>query len=185
MIGPGQCRRVRHMTLAVCDIPDESVLERREIRRGDFRDSYCAPLSNPGANVVDLFHAVFARPPGWMKSLLIVRNSLARRAGLVAPTTSEILRPNTQGSYVVGDVIGVWPVYALTETELVAGRDNHHLDFRLSVLKRVNEGGASVIITTICNTHNRFGRNYLRVIVPFHKWGVQQLIRRAMRAGRL
>lgn len=173
------------MTPVTCDLPEESVLDRSGLRRGDFRDSYRAPLSDPNATAVDLFHAVFGHHPMWMKAMLIARNALARRVGLVAPTMAEILQPNTQGSYVVGDVIGVWPIYVLNENELVAGRDNPHLDFRLSILKRVNEGAASVIITTICKTHNRFGRNYLRGIVPFHKWGVQQLIRRAIRAGRL
>ena len=173
------------MTVVTCDVPGESVVDRTKVAQADFRDSYRAPLSDPAVGPVDLFHAVFGHHPIWAKAMLITRNALARRAGLVAPTIAEILRPNVQASYVVGDTIGVWPVYALSETELVAGRDNHHLDFRLSVLKQMDGDAARVVISTICNAHNRFGRTYLRVIVPFHKWGVKHLIRRAIRAGRL
>lgn len=173
------------MTSLVCEFPDASVLDRNRFRPGDFWDSYCAPLRDADAKVEDLFQAVFDDHPMWMKALLIARNALARRFGLSAPTMAEILRPNTQADYTVGDVIGVWPVFVLNPTELVAGRDNHHLDFRLSVLKHVKSDGALVVITTLCHAHNWFGRTYLRVIIPFHKWGVQQLLRRAIRAGRL
>jgi hypothetical protein len=33
--------------------------------------------------------------------------------------------------------------------------------------------------------HNWFGRAYLFFIVPFHRWGVKYIIKRALRAGRL
>jgi hypothetical protein len=85
----------------------------------------------------------------------------------------------------VGDKIGVWPIFALTETELVAGRDNKHLDFRVSVLKETDGGTASVVVSTLCTVHNAFGKLYLFVIIPFHKWGVRRLMRRAIMAGRL
>ncbi len=172
-------------TVSVCDLPQASVLDRRWVDMADFRDSYRVTLRDPRADVVDLFDAIFAHHPMWMKLLLIARNRLMWRLGFAAPTTAQILQPNCQGHYVVGDTIGVWPIFALTPTELVAGRDNGHLDFRLSVLKSQDVAGASVVISTICNAHNRFGRVYLGVIVPFHKWGVKHLMRQAVRAGRM
>jgi hypothetical protein len=171
--------------VTVCDVPQASVLDRHKVDTADFRDSYRAPLRDADADVVDLFHAVFAHHPMWMKSLLMARNGVMRRLGVEAPTAAEILQPNTEGPYVVGDTIGVWPIFVLTPTELIAGRDERHLDFRLSVLKSQDSAGPNVVISTICNAHNRFGRMYLRVIVPFHKLGVQHLIRQAMRTGRM
>ena len=41
-----------------------------------------------------------------------------------------------------GDKIGPWPVFFVGENEIIAGRDNKHMDFRLSVLK-VRSGEAS------------------------------------------
>lgn len=42
-----------------------------------------------------------------------------------------------------------------------------------------------VVVSTVCNVHNLYGKIYLFFIVPFHKWGVKQLMSRAVRAGRL
>jgi hypothetical protein len=95
------------------------------------------------------------------------------------------MNPQIKRCYKVGDKIGPWPIFGLTEDELVAGRDNKHLDFRLSVLRETNGGSESAVISTVCTTHNAFGKLYLFFIVPFHKWGVQRLISRAMAAGRL
>ena len=172
-------------TVTVCDVPQASVLDRRRVEMADFRDSYSATIRDSGADVVDLFHAIFAYHPMWMKLLLIARNGLMRRLGFAAPTAAEILHPNSQAHYAAGDTIGVWPIFALTPTELVAGRDNGHLDFRLSIMKSEGVAGTNVVISTICNAHNRFGRAYLRIIVPFHKWGVRHLMRQAIRAGRM
>ncbi len=123
------------MTVMTCDIPSTSVLDRRWVEAAYFRDAYRAPLHHTQASVVDIFVAIFAHHPLWMKSILIVRNRIASVCGLDAPTAVEILHPQFKTSYAIGDKIGVWPIFALTATELVAGRDNKHLDFRLSVLK--------------------------------------------------
>jgi hypothetical protein len=53
------------------------------------------------------------------------------------------------------------------------------------VLKEVGRGEASVIVSTVCSVHNRFGEIYLFFVVPFHRWGVQLLLSRAVDAGRL
>lgn len=71
----------------------------------------------------------------WIKVALMKRNRVAAWCGLDAPSAQEILNPQFKRDYAIGDTIGVWPIFALTETELVAGRDNTHLDFRVPVLK--------------------------------------------------
>lgn len=174
-----------HMNVVECDIPSASVLDRRLIAAAYFRDSYRAPLRRTHASVVDIFLAIFAHHPMWMKILLIVRNRIASFCGLDAPTASEILNLEIRSRYGVGDKIGVWPIFSLTETELVAGRDNKHLDFRLSVLRMTGSETPSVVVSTICTVHNAFGKLYLFFIVPFHKWGLRRLIANALVAGRL
>ena len=71
------------------------------------------------------------------------------------------------------------------ENEIIAGRDNKHMDFRLSVLKVRSDNAADVVVTTVCSVHNPFGRIYLFLIVPFHRAGVQGLLARAVRDSRL
>jgi hypothetical protein len=173
------------MQIEECDVPCLSVLDRRLVEAAFFRDSYRAPLTHTQASVVEVFFAVFGHHPLWMKSILIARNCIASLCGLHAATASEIMKPQVQRSYEVGDKVGPWPIFSLTQSELVAGRDNKHLDFRLSVLKEPNGEAMNAVISTVCTTHNAFGRLYLFFIIPFHKWGVRRLMSRAVAAGRL
>jgi hypothetical protein len=167
------------------DIPSVSMLERRMIDAAYFRDIYRAPLRRSQAGVVDIFFGIFGHHPTWMKAVLIVRNRIAALCGLDVPAASDILHPEIKSSYHVGDKIGPWPIFSLSETELVAGRDNRHLDFRLSVLKAADGEAASVVVSTLCTVHNVSGKVYLFFIIPFHKWGVRRLLSNALSAGRL
>lgn len=150
-----------------------------------FSDAYRAPVRHTGATVIAHFFAIFGHHPFWMKIVLIARNRLASFFGLDAPRATDVMHLDVRSSYGIGDTIGVWPIFALSEIELVAGRDNRHLDFRLSVLRVNYAGTESVVVSTICSVHNLSGKIYLFFIVPFHKWGMQRLLRNAVLAGRL
>ena len=165
-------------------VPSETALDRSGVETAWFKDSYQARLNRPEMSVIDLFQAVLGHSPAWIKTLLILRNRIAARAGLAVAPDAAIRSFERKAHYAVGDNIGPWPIFHLSETELIAGRDNHHLDFRLSVLK-LSTPVPSVAISTICTVHNRFGKLYLFFIVPFHRWGMRQLMRRAIAAGRL
>jgi hypothetical protein len=161
------------------------MLNREPMQHAYFRDSYRVPLSRSELGTVDIFLGIFAHHPLWMKLLLIARNKVASLAGLDAPTASEILHVEIKKRYVVGEKIGVWPIFWLSETEIVAGRDNTHLDFRLSVLKVADGDRTSVVVSTICSVHNFSGKLYLFFITPFHRYGVRKLMANALAAGRL
>lgn len=173
------------MTVTRCDIPAGSALDQDLIRRADYHDSFKVAVRDPDQSVVELFSAIFGHLPLPMKWMLIARNALARLIGLEAPSAAEIMNVRVSGPYAPGDKIGVWPVFALTETELIAGRDNWHMDFRLSVLKQSDTKGSSVVVTTICSVNNLFGRIYLTCIIPFHRYGVRRILANAAAAGRL
>jgi Protein of unknown function (DUF2867) len=173
------------MNVVECDVPSGSVLSRELIERAYFRDSYRVLLSRRELGVVDIFFGIFGHHPPWMKLLLIVRNKVASLAGLDAPTAADILYVEIKDRYVVGDKIGVWPIFWLSEDELVAGRNNKHLDFRLSVLKVPDGDRTSVVVSTICTVHNLSGKLYLFFVVPFHRYGVRKLMANALAARRL
>jgi Protein of unknown function (DUF2867) len=164
--------------------PRESSLNRDIVESAWFADSYRTQLTRPTMSVVDLFEAVLGHHPQWAKSLLILRNRLAGLAGLAVAPDAAIRSFARKSHYAVGDTIGPRPIFHLSETELIAGRDNHHLDFRVSILKLAMPAPA-VAISTICNVHNRAGKLYLFFIVPFHRWGMRYLMRQAVAAGRL
>lgn len=165
-------------------IRPESSLDRRNVETAWFSDSYQTMLTKPTMSVADLFEAILGHLPQWVKVLLIVRNRMAARAGLAVAPDALIETFDRRDDYTVGETIGPWPIFYLSETELIAGRDNAHLDFRVSVLK-FDTPTPSVAISTICNVHNSAGKLYLFFIVPFHRFGMRHLMRRAIAAGRL
>ena len=173
------------MNVVECDVPSGSMLGRELIEHAYFRDAYRAPLSRSELGIADVFFGIFAHHPLWMKLLLIVRNKVASLAGLDAPAASEILHVEIRDRYAVGEKIGVWPIFSLSDDEVVTGRNNKHLDFRLSVLKVRDGDGASVVVSTICTVHNLAGKLYLFFVVPFHRYGVRKLLTNALAARRL
>ena len=173
------------MHVIECDVPSSSALGRELIGNADFHDSYRAPLARPELRIVEVFFALFGHTPLWMKLLLIVRNAAARLVGLEVPTVGEIMKPTVRSEYSVGEKIGPWPIFFIGDNEIVAGRNNKHLDFRLSVLKAMDGDATSVVVSTICTVHNVFGKIYLFFIVPFHRKGVRSLISNAVAAKRL
>ena len=172
------------MHVSECDVPSSSALGRDLIRSAYFHDSYRVPLARRGLTMVEIFFALFGHTPRWMKALLITRNAIARCFGLEAPTVAEILKPAVRTSYSVGDKIGPWPIFFIGDNEIVAGRNNKHLDFRLSVLRVADGDAESVVVSTICSVHNA-GKIYLFFIVPFHRTGVRSLLSNALAAKRL
>lgn len=174
-----------HMTVTECNVPTASVLDRRLVEAAYFKDSYRVPLTRPHATPVDIFFGIFGHHPMSLKIMLIVRNRIAALCGLQVPTVADILHPEIKSSYAIGDKIGPWPIFSMTDSELVAGHDDKHLDFRLSVLREMDGGRASVVVSTICTVHNAYGKVYLFFIVPFHKWGVKRIMSDAVVAGRL
>jgi hypothetical protein len=173
------------MRVVECDIPAGSALSRDAVRNAYFHDSWRAPLTREGLGIVEIFFALFGHTPLWMKLLLIVRNAAARLCGLEAPNVGEIMKPAVRSEYRVGEKIGPWPIFFIADNEIVAGRNNKHLDFRVSVLKANDGNAASVVVSTICTVHNVFGRIYLFFIVPFHRSGVRSLMSNAVAAKRL
>jgi hypothetical protein len=173
------------MQVIECELPPGSALGGDTIRNAYFHDSYRVPLARPQLGMVDIFFALFGHTPPWMKGLLIVRNAAARLFGLEAPTAGEIMHPAVRSAYRVGEKIGPWPIFFMSDNEIVAGRNNKHLDFRLSVLKTKDGDGSSVVVSTVCTVHNVSGKIYLFFIVPFHRAGVRLLIANAVAAKRL
>ena len=172
------------LTARPCGFPVASILAPRAAS-ASFRDAWEVPLRQPEAAVVTLFAAIFGHRPRWMQRVMLVRNRVAALAGLEVPSAAEITHPTFHASYRVGQKIGAWPIHHLSPTELVAGRDNTHLDFRVSVLKLMQDGKPRLVVATLCHRHNAFGAVYLGLVAPFHRLGMRLLLNRAVAANRL
>jgi hypothetical protein len=173
------------MSIIECDVPSSDGLSRDLIDHAYFRDSYRVLLDRPDLDITQVFFAIFGHKPIWVKLLLIARNAAARLGGLDVPIVGEILNPVLRDHYAIGEKIGPWPIFFIDGDEIVAGRNNRHLDFRVSVLKTRDGETVSVVVSTICTVHNAFGKIYLFVIAPFHRNGVKLLMANAVAAKRL
>lgn len=111
---------------------------------------------------------MMARQPRWAEALLSLRNFLVAPLGLktsgATPATPR-------------DMIGIFPVVSETPDRLVAGFNDSHLDFRIVVDVTAPGGVRQVTATTLVKTHNRLGRTYLAIVMPFHRLIVPALLR--------
>jgi len=173
------------VSITECDIPASSALGADLIRDAYFHDSYCGPLRRPELGIVDIYAAILGHAPLMLKLLLIVRNAIVRPFGLKAPAAADIVSGGFETGHAVGDTIGRWRIFFISDDEIIAGGDDKHQDFRVSVLRVRSAGTASVVLTTICSVHNVFGKIYLFFVIPFHRYGVRKLMSNAVAAQRL
>ncbi|MGJ4929620.1 DUF2867 domain-containing protein [Bradyrhizobium sp. HKCCYLS2038] len=165
--------------------PIVSLIDQALLLRCDYRESIAIDLSRPDVCPVDAFFAIFGHRPGWLKAILIVRNALVAPFGLEVTSRRDLLSVARKSDYAEGESLVGWTIFAHTPDELIVGRNNAHLDFRVSLLRDDPKRQARMVISTVCDAHNAFGVAYLKAVLPFHKRGFRWLISRARAGGRL
>ena|SRR5436190_12290515 len=148
-------------------------------------DSFEAPLKRDTLAMHEIYLALFAHHPRWARRLLILRGRIVARLGLKASTAADFDAIEIKSAYAVGEKIARFTLFGQDDNEIVAGGDDKHLDFRVSVLKVSGPGSSRVVLSTAVRPHNFFGKAYLFVILPFHRIGVRMLVSNAVKAGRL
>jgi len=128
-----------------------------------------------------LWRFLISQQPSWIGWLSNVRDAIVVCFGL---KTAKHLA--TLSSEANADRIGIFKVYAKSETEIVLGEDDKHLDFRLSVLRTPDLSptlGGQLTVSTVVHCHNLLGRAYIWFIAPFHRQVVKASLRRAAHVG--
>jgi hypothetical protein len=133
-----------------------------------FSDAYRIALDDAALDARQAAERMLGRSPRWINVLLALRNCL------VAPFGLKTGAPNAAGA---SDSIGIFPVVSQTPNRLVAGFNDHHLDFRVVVDVASSGHRQSVTATTLVLTHNLLGRVYLTTILPFHRLVVRTMLR--------
>jgi hypothetical protein len=154
--------------MTVREVP--ATVDRNAVLPGaEFADAFRIEVAD--ANVDDRRAAerMIARQPRWAVALLWLRNFLVAPLGL---------RTSGAGFAAPRDMIGIFPVVSETPDRVVAGFNDRHLDFRLIVDVTPSGGARQVTATTLVRTHNRLGRVYLSIIMPFHRLIVPAMLRR-------
>lgn len=128
-------------------LPAQSGLHDR-IATTDFLDCYSVASSLSPRQAAD----IITNFPGWARFLVRIRGVMTAPFGLLSDSPSA------------EDKVGLFPVESETGQELIAGFNDKHLDFRVSVVSQ--EG--RVFLATWVHPHNIGGRLYLSLILPFH-----------------
>jgi hypothetical protein len=134
-----------------------------------FADAYCIEVPGEALDAHEATRRMMERSPRWAETLLSIRNLVAAPFGL--KTSGEGEKPPRE-------MIGIFPIISETPDRLVAGFNDKHLDFRLVVDVAVIAAGQRVTATTLVKMHNRFGRAYLTLILPFHRLIVASMLRK-------
>jgi Protein of unknown function (DUF2867) len=133
-----------------------------------FVDAFAIAIEGRALDARDAAMAMMGRSPRWIATLLRLRNLLVAPFGLKTAGDSEIPPRET---------IGLFPVLTETPDRLVAGFNDKHLDFRVVVDVATSGPDQQVTATTLVKTHNRLGRVYLAIILPFHRLIVPAMLR--------
>ncbi len=129
------------------DLSPNSALQAR-IGESDFLDCFSAPSKMSAREAAE----IIVDFPSWARFLLVIRRAVTAPFGLSndGPTAD--------------DKLGPFPVEQDTPEEVIAGFNDKHLDFRVSVFAKDGE----VALATWVHPHNVWGRVYLAAILPFH-----------------
>ena len=133
-----------------------------------FIDAYSIVVEDRTLDARRATEQMMSRQPSWAKTLLTLRNILVRPFGLKTSGASRTAP---------GEMIGIFPVLSETPDRLVAGFNDHHLDFRVVVDVATSGERRQVTATTLVLTHNWLGRTYLAIILPFHRLIVRSMLR--------
>lgn len=156
-----------------------------QLNKAYYHDTYEAPLRRPELKMHEIYVAILGHLPWWARAAIIARNNVVSLVGLHAEPAAKVWTPELKESYQPGDKIVRFTLFHQDENEIIAGLDDKHLDFRVSLMK-LNEAGAhKVAVSTVIFTHNNFGKAYLGVVLPFHKRGLKHLLSQAVTSGRI
>jgi hypothetical protein len=139
----------------------------RLLAGAQFADAFRVTVPDAGLDARSAAERIFGRSPRWVNALLDLRNRIVAPFGLKTSAEREAK---------AGRMVGMFPVLSETPERLVAGFDDHHLDFRVVVDVAPAGSGREVTATTLVLTHNWFGRAYLTAILPFHRMIAKTLL---------
>ncbi|WP_298214822.1 DUF2867 domain-containing protein [Acidovorax sp.] len=152
-----------------------------------FFDAYEVADPHPARSALQTWLDVVARTPRWAQQLMATRNKLVRLVGLKDLGQLHDMHPNTSGaslheakSYRVGDRVGIFLIRHLSDTEVVMGQDDKHLDVQVSLTKHAPLGGrpATLAVSSVVHIHNALGHAYMGVVAPFHRRIVRAMLQR-------
>lgn len=133
----------------------------------DWADGYSIHITEVFADAREAGEAIIAAFPKWTYLMLAVRQLVVSPFGLKGA-----------GHLEGADRLGIFPVVSQTDDQVVAGLNDNHLDFRIIVDVSRGVEPQRVSLTTVIKRHNWLGRNYLQLVLPFHRAIIRGALKR-------
>lgn len=173
-----------HATPVETTVPASSALA-ASLPGAYFHDAWAIAPLDSSASALDMFLKVTAGTPGWINTLMALRNRVVALVGLKNLGTLSGVDPHKPASaYRIGDRVGIFTLFANTPNEVLLGDKDKHLDVMLSVHKTVDARSGQVLATvsTVVHVHNWLGRLYMLPVTPMHRVIAPAVLRGAARA---
>ena len=153
------------------NIPEKSKLERKSY---DYIDCFSAMVDDPNDSLTPMTvcKAFINSAPQFVETLMGLRNKMVKVAGLKTGEDQPSTRAEALNQFTgkPGEYLGLFKIYEHTDTEIILGEDDKHLDFRLSLLLTPSDSRSQKLsMTTVVTYNNWMGPLYFTVVKPFHK----------------
>lgn len=114
--------------------------------------------------------------PGWVNSLMKLRNTLVRPFGLQTGKT-EKLAEEFRKVILNGGQVGLTSVTEKSDNETVLLLSDSHLNAYMSVIVAQNGNSQTITVVTVVHYNNTLGRIYFFFVKPFHKVIVKAMLK--------
>ena len=162
-------------------LPPQS-LAASAFEHADYADAFGVRLPRTADLTVETIAWTFLNSvPGWVKALIWIRDRAAKLVRLKTAGDRGISAAARRPSFEPGTVAGPWHVYGRSETEILLGEDDRHLDFRLSILRQGPDDHPAAVASTVVRFHGWFGRLYFLPVGPLHRLIMPAVLRELAR----
>lgn len=152
----------------------------KQLQGADFFDSYEMPLEHAGRSALEIYLGTISKTPAWINFLMATRNRIVKQFGLKdLGHLGTLQKTKAAADYQIGDRIGIFTLLSNTDSEIIMGDSDKHLDVKVSICKLSLKGKESVAATTVVHIHNLLGRVYMLFVIPLHKLIVPATLVRA------
>lgn len=167
------------MSATAFEVPPGSEISRR-LGGAHFHDCYAVPFRHDGLSALEVYLDAVSRTPAWVNRLMALRNRAVVLVGLKnLGHLGAVTQSKPSVAYRVGDRVGIFSLLYITESEVILGDSDKHLNVQVSVCKVANGQHGSIAVSTVVHIHNMLGRIYMLAVGPVHKVIVPAMLSRA------
>ncbi|MCI4669552.1 MAG: DUF2867 domain-containing protein [Bacteroidia bacterium] len=152
-------------------IPDPSLIN-SSLDRINYEDSFAIELESElyiplEKLLVEFFHSI----PSWFHALFWLRNRIVSVFGLKTGSDKRSETENFMENYKgqPGESFSLFKTFGRTESELMVGEDDKHLDFRMSLFRTGSNGSTQIEVATVVRFNNWLGKAYFVPVKFFHR----------------